>query len=88
MTAGDAFTRCAVAWASSDQERAFRNLAKHVTLRHPTLPIMVGRGGFWSLAREAGSRAFSFMSAISVAWCLGVADYGDFALIQRHSRWR
>jgi O-antigen/teichoic acid export membrane protein len=63
-----------------------RVLTKHVTSRLPTrdLPIMVrlARGGFWSLVGEAGSRAFSFTSAIVVARWLGVADYGAFALIQ------
>jgi O-antigen/teichoic acid export membrane protein len=63
-----------------------RDLAKHVTSRLPTrdLPIMVrlARGGLWSLAGEAGSRASSFISAIIVARWLGVAEYGAFALIQ------
>jgi O-antigen/teichoic acid export membrane protein len=63
-----------------------RDLAKHVASRLPTrdLPIMVrlARGGFWSLVAEAGSRAFSFASAIVVARWLGVGEYGAFALIQ------
>jgi O-antigen/teichoic acid export membrane protein len=44
--------------------------------------VRLARGGFWSLVGEAGSRAFSFASAIAVARWLGVADYGAFALIQ------
>jgi O-antigen/teichoic acid export membrane protein len=63
-----------------------RNPAKYFAPRLPApdLPIMVrlARGGFWSLVGEAGSRAFSFASAIVVARWLGVVDYGAFVLMQ------
>jgi len=66
--------------------RGIRNFVKNVTSHLPTpdLPIMgrLARGGFWSLIGDAGSRAFSFTSAIFVARWLGVAEYGAFALVQ------
>lgn len=47
-------------------------------------PILrrLARGGFWSLAGDAGARGLALASAIVVARGLGVIDYGAFTLVQ------
>jgi hypothetical protein len=59
-----------------------RRLPTHVISRMPRArsanQARLARGGFWSLVGDAGSRAFSFMSAIIVARWLGVAEFGAF----------
>jgi O-antigen/teichoic acid export membrane protein len=42
----------------------------------------LARGGSWSLAGEAGARAFTFAASIATARLLGATEFGAFALVQ------